>query len=113
MNAAAYRRRAPHQHRRPMPQRRAQLNRAMLPSPTSYYTEWAGLKPTGAGTWKTALCPFHADSRPSLRINTQTGGFCCMVCEAKGGDVLAFHMQRHGMGFVDACKALNAWEGQP
>jgi hypothetical protein len=36
-----------------------------------------------------------------------------MVCEAKGGDVLAFHMQRHGMGFVDACKALNAWEGQP
>lgn len=113
MNAAAYRRRAPHQHRRPGTLNRAQLNRAMLPSPASYYTEWAHLKPTGPGTWKTALCPFHADSRPSLRINTQTGGFCCMVCEAKGGDVLAFHMQRHGLGFIDACKALNAWEGQP
>lgn len=106
MNAAAYRRRT-------MPQRRAHLNRALLPSPASYYTEWAGLKLTGGGSWRTALCPFHADSRPSLRINTQTGGFCCMVCEAKGGDVLAFHMQRHGLGFVDACKALGAWEGQP
>ena len=33
-----------------------------------------------------------------------------MVCEAKGGDVIAFHMARYGLPFIEACKALGAWE---
>jgi len=32
-----------------------------------------------------------------------------MVCGARGGDVLAFHMHKHGLHFVDACKQLGAW----
>ena len=85
--------------------------RDRLPDALDYFAR-EGLELSARGKWRTARCVFH-DGSDSMRINTQTGGFCCMVCEAKGGDVLAFHMQRHGLGFVDACKALGAWEGQP
>ena len=36
-------------------------------------------------------------------------------CGAKGGDVLAYYMAVHGVGFVDAAKALGAWSdnGKP
>jgi len=33
-----------------------------------------------------------------------------MACGAKGGDILAFHMERYGFNFVEAVKALGAWE---
>jgi len=38
-----------------------------------------------------------------------------MNCGASGGDVLAFHMQVHGLEFVQAAKALGAWldDGRP
>jgi hypothetical protein len=32
-----------------------------------------------------------------------------MNCEARGGDVLAYHMAVHGLDFVNAAKALGAW----
>ena len=50
-----------------------------------------------------------------MRVNTATGGWCCMSCGAKGGDVLAYAMLAHGLDFVDACKALSAWtdDGKP
>ena len=88
------------------------LNRSLLPSPIEYYRDANSMKLIGAGEWRSSLCPFHDDKAPSLRINTRNGAFKCMVCEAKGGDVLAFHMQRYGLAFVEACKALGAWEVQ-
>jgi hypothetical protein len=33
-----------------------------------------------------------------------------MACGAAGGDVLAFHRRRHGMTFIEAARALGAWE---
>ena len=38
-----------------------------------------------------------------------------MNCGAKGGDVLAYAMQLHGLGFVEAARALGAYvdDGQP
>jgi hypothetical protein len=36
-----------------------------------------------------------------------------MACGARGGDVLAFHMQRYELRFIDAAKALGAWEVSP
>jgi hypothetical protein len=92
--------------------KRFALNRSLLPTALDYYTGTCAMKLIGAGVWRSTLCPFHNDSQPSLRINTTGGGYKCMVCEAKGGDVLAFHMARHGLPFIDACKALGAWEGQ-
>jgi DNA primase len=88
---------------------RSHLDRHRLPDPTGYYGARAGLRLIGRGSWRSALCPFHDDHRPSLRVNVTSGAFRCMVCGAKGGDVLAFHQQRHGLRFVEAAKALGAW----
>jgi len=89
--------------------RRPAFNKFLLPPATSFYRR-EGLKLVGRGVWRSALCPFHPDKHPSLRVNTSTGAFRCFVCDAHGGDVLAFYRLRTGMGFVEAAKALNAWE---
>ncbi len=47
-----------------------------------------------------------------MRVNLRSGGFVCMAgCGARGGDVLAYHMASHGLGFVDAARSLGAWSG--
>jgi CHC2 zinc finger len=63
---------------------------------------------TGPGKWKTGPCEFH-NSTDSLRVNTSTGGWICMACGVKGGDVLAYAMQRHGLEFVQAATMLGAY----
>ena len=90
---------------------RFSFRRDHLPSPTDYYAA-QGLKLTGRGEWRNAICPFHKDTHPSMRVRIDSGAFRCMVCGAHGGDVLAFHMQRHGLRFIEAAKALGAWEGE-
>jgi len=84
------------------------FRRSNLQSPANYFKE-QGLKLTGGGEWKTALCPFHDDHNPSLSVRLDTGGFRCFACGAHGGDVLSFHMQRHGLSFKQAAKDLGAW----
>lgn len=84
--------------------------RSGLPTPITYY-EKQGIQLKGAGAWRDALCPFHPDTKPSLRINIEKGAYRCMACGARGGDVLAFHMHLHAMPFVAACKAIGAWTG--
>ena len=86
------------------------FNREALPVPVEYFRA-QGLKLTGRGEWKSACCPFHNDTKPSLRVRLDSGGFRCMVCGAHGGDVLAFHMQRHNLRFIEAARALGAWDG--
>ena len=85
------------------------FNRDRMPQPAEFYVG-QGIKLLGGGAWRSALCPFHNDKNPSLRVFLDTGAFRCMVCGAKGGDVLAFYMLRHGLRFIDAAKALGAWE---
>ncbi len=82
--------------------------RKALPDPISYY-ETQNIKLKGGGAWRDATCPFHKDTKPSLRVNIEKGAYRCMVCGAHGGDVLAFHMHKHGLNFVEACKELGAW----
>jgi len=84
------------------------FNKTALQSPATYFKE-QGLRLTGGGEWKNAICPFHEDTRPSLRIRIDSGGFKCMACGAHGGGVLAFHMQRHGLTFKQAAIDLGAW----
>jgi hypothetical protein len=81
--------------------------REQLPEPIAYY-EGHGLVLQGRGKWRTSRCEFHGGS-DSLRIQTDTGAFVCMACNAKGGDVLAYHRAAHGLEFVDAAKALGAY----
>ena len=84
--------------------------RDRLPDPISYF-DAEDVRLIGAGRWKTGACHFHGGS-DSLRVNTVSGGWCCMSCGAKGGDVLAYHMQRHDLQFVDASRALGAYLGE-
>jgi hypothetical protein len=88
--------------------RQIQFCRENLPKPEDYYRS-QGIALIGGGMWRTALCPFHRDRNPSLRINLVHGGFCCMACGAKGGDVLDFHRKRYEMAFTEAIQALGAW----
>ena len=106
--------RATTQSARPMPGnfQRFAFNRERLPHPADFYAG-EGVKLLGTGGWRNALCPFHKDTKPSMRVFFESGAFRCMVCGAHGGDVLAFHMLRHGLRFIEAAKALGAWEAQP
>jgi hypothetical protein len=87
--------------------------RDLLPDPVAYF-EAEGLKPQGKGKWRTTECKFHGGS-DSMRINPLTGAWVCMACGVKAGDVLGYHMQFHGLDFVEASKALGAWDdaGKP
>ena len=94
--------------------RRGRFERERLPEPAAYF-EGEGIHLVGRGAWRSGLCPFHDDGHPSLRVKIKSGAWVCMSCLTKGGDVLAFHMQRHGTDFVAAARALGAWEegGKP
>ena len=96
---------------RPMPgnYQRFAFKRELLPCPANFYAA-EGIKLLGTGGWRNAICPFHKDTQPSLRVFFESGAFRCMVCGAHGGDVLAFHMRRYGLRFVESAKALGAWE---
>lgn len=85
--------------------------RDRLPDALDYYTVTAGLVLTGPARskWKTTNCTFHGGS-DSMRIHTERGAFMCMSCGAKGGDLLGFHMAANGMSFVEAAKALGAYQ---
>lgn len=95
-------------YRRPQYLTTSRFNKALLPPVKDYLTQ-QGMTIKGRTLWVKIRCPFHDDHDPSLSINTNTGAFKCFVCDAKGGDLIAFHMQLHGIGFVDACKQLNIW----
>ena len=85
------------------------------PEPASYY-EAQGLRLRGprSAKWRTTACAFHSGS-DSMRINLHTGGFCCMNCGARGGDVLAYEMALNGSEFIEAARRLGAWveDGKP
>jgi hypothetical protein len=83
------------------------FTRELLPDAICYF-ESQGLKLDGRGKWRTTRCDFH-DGSDSMRINTASGGWVCMSCGVKGGDVLAYEMQFYGLEFVDAAKALGCW----
>ena len=87
--------------------------RNLLPDPIMYF-EAEGLTPQGRGKWRTTRCDFH-DGSDSMRVNVESGAWVCMACGVKGGDVLAYCMQRHGADFVTAAKTLGAWvdDGKP
>jgi hypothetical protein len=83
------------------------FNRDLLPEPAEYFAQ-QGLQLKDPGKWGTTRCEFHGGS-DSMRVNRASGAWVCMSCGVKGGDVLAYEIQRHGTDFVEAAKALGAW----
>jgi hypothetical protein len=84
------------------------FKRGLLPGRGEYFKS-QGLRLAGGGEWKSALCTFHINKKPSLRVRIDSGGFRCRACRRHGGDVVGFHMQLHGLGFIEAVKDLGAW----
>ena len=87
--------------------------RSRLPDPVSFF-ESEGLVLRGPGKWRTTRCGFH-DGSDSMRVNTESGGWVCMACGEKGGDVLAYAMRMHGLEFLEAARSLGAYveDGKP
>jgi DNA primase len=63
-----------------------------------------GLKLEGKGVQRQALCPFHDDKRPSLKVNLGRKVFHCFGCGAKG-NIYAFVMRKEGLGETEIRKA--------
>lgn len=53
-----------------------------------------------------ALCPFHREKTPSVKIYDGQGGYHCFGC-GKSGDVIGFVMDMEGATFQEACQKLN------
>lgn len=53
-----------------------------------------------------AICPFHCEDTPSLKIYEGRRGFYCYGC-GKSGDVITFTQELFSLSFVDALKKLN------
>lgn len=52
-----------------------------------------------------ALCPFHDDSRPSLKVNTERNIYHCFACDAKG-NILDFVMEMDGTDIRTAARKV-------
>ena len=52
-----------------------------------------------------ALCPFHADSHPSLSFHVGRNTYKCFVCDAHGGPI-DLAMKLTGKPFLEACRWL-------
>ena len=91
----------------------SEFKKDLLPDALGYF-ESQGLKLSARGKWRTTGCRFH-DGSDSMRVNTTSGAWVCMSCNAKGGDVLAYHMAAKCLDFVSAAKDLGAWQddGKP
>jgi hypothetical protein len=89
---------------------------AMLPPPQSFYERELGplSRPDRRGWARPKRgCPFHnSKSKRSFYIQSQTGGFVCFQCGAKGGDVLDFVKLRDHLSFKQAAQMLGAWRGE-
>ena len=84
------------------------FDRSLLPSPAAYFSkQFPGLKIKSE--WVKVSCCFHSpDRKPSLSISMIDGHFKCFSCDAKGCDVIAFHMLRYKTSFVEAVNYLGA-----
>jgi DNA primase len=59
-----------------------------------------------AGASYSGLCPFHQERSPSFNVNEQKQFYYCYGCQ-KGGDVVSFLMEIHGMSFPEAIEELS------
>ena len=67
------------------------------------------LKPA-KGAELLGLCPFHEDTKPSFRVNTEKGVFHCFGCDAKG-NVLDFVSRKESVTIGKAAVLLSEWFG--
>lgn len=78
-----------------------------LPSPLDYYVrelgKVSGLNKAG---WAQAKCPFHQDRHASLSVRLSGSGNWRCFAGCGSGDLISFHMRRHGLSFRSALHDL-------
>lgn len=82
--------------------------RERLPEAMAYYAgQIRNLRKKDSG-WAIGCCPFHDDRVPSMRVRVSGGGTGVWRCFAGcgSGDLVAFHMRRTGMDFIEAVQDL-------
>jgi DNA primase len=67
--------------------------------------QYVRLKRQGAGPRWVGLCPFHSEKTPSFGVHSVLQIYKCFGCDASG-DVFKFVMEREGLTFPEALKAL-------
>jgi len=65
--------------------------------------EYVNVKAVGANFQ--ALCPFHNEKTPSFVISPEKQIWHCFGC-GRGGDVIAFVMEKEGLNFMEALRLL-------
>jgi len=60
---------------------------------------------TKKGSNLEALCPFHSDSHPSLKVNDSKGMYKCFVCD-EGGDAITFVKEYKKVDFIESLKII-------
>ena len=63
------------------------------------------LQPQRGGLEYAALCPFHDDSNPSMKVYPDRQSYRCWVCN-EGGDVFTWVMKRENVEFREALESL-------
>jgi len=89
------------------------FDRTLLPPASAFYRrEFSNLSRPSRDAWAKCNCPWHnSKSKLSLCVNLSHGGFYCHGCGKKGGDIVAFLMERDRLSFRAACESLGAWVG--
>lgn len=68
-----------------------------------FYSRFLRLK--RVGSTHMSICPFHADSQPSLSVDLERGLWYCFGCN-KGGDVFNFVMEMESCSFTESVRFL-------
>ena len=89
------------------------IDKSKLPSPDAYFSQFAGVKTSGKSL--RLPCPIHKGESPNLSVDRESGMWQCFTCKAKGGDIIDFEQQLHGIGFVRAASNFGAYvpNGKP
>lgn len=75
--------------------------------PLADVLEKDGVKLTGPGSAKMALCVFHKEHTPSMSVNVDKGLFFCFGCQT-GGSVIDYIAKRDGKNPDDVLKELSS-----
>ena len=86
------------------------ISKVKLNWPISSYLAYfePKLRLAGAGRWRSGICPWHSDKRPSLWIDAERGLWGCHSCGAHG-DVINWHARKTNLDNVDAARDLDRY----
>src|SRR5262249_22960611 len=95
-----------------MPQQRLDFKAIREAADFETILERCGIRTTHEGPELVALCPFHSDKRPSLRVNPTKQLVLCCGCRASG-NLLDFVSRHERLTIREAAERIAEWCGIP